>query len=36
MRRIAWLLALLALASACATPVGVSTSHPRAIHRYLT
>jgi pimeloyl-ACP methyl ester carboxylesterase len=36
MRRIAWLLALSTLASACATPVGVSTSRPRAIHRYLT
>jgi pimeloyl-ACP methyl ester carboxylesterase len=34
--KIAWLLVLAAMASACATPVGVSTARPRAIHRYLT
>ena len=28
--------ALLALASACASPVGISTASPRAVHRYLT
>jgi hypothetical protein len=34
--RAAWLVVFTALASACATPVGVSTSTPRAVHRYLT
>lgn len=31
-----WLLPFSLLASACATPVGVSVAKPRAIHRYLT
>jgi hypothetical protein len=31
-----WLLLVPALATACASPVGVSTARPRAIHRYLT
>ena len=35
-QRLAWLLSLVALASACASPVGVSIESPRAIHRYLT
>jgi pimeloyl-ACP methyl ester carboxylesterase len=34
--RLALGLALAALASSCASPVGVSTSSPRVIHRYLT
>lgn len=33
---IAWLLALAALVSSCASPVGISTASPRTIHRYLT
>ena len=35
-RRLALPLSLVALASACASPVGVSTAEPRAIQRYLT
>jgi hypothetical protein len=35
-QRIAALAALALLGGACATPVGVSTASPRAIHRYLT
>jgi len=31
-----WLCLIAVLASACASPVGVSTESPRAIHRYLT
>jgi hypothetical protein len=35
-RGIGWLLALVPLAGACATPVAISTSSSRVIHRYLT
>ena len=34
--RLAFSLSLAALASACASPVGVSIESPRVIHRYLT
>src|SRR5262245_15521482 len=35
-RGAAWLGALVAFASACASPVGISPASPRAVHRYLT
>src|SRR5262245_17300957 len=35
-RGAAWLGAFVALASACASPVGISPASPRAVHRYLT
>jgi pimeloyl-ACP methyl ester carboxylesterase len=34
--RLAWLLLLAAVASGCASPVGVTTARPREIRRYLT
>ncbi len=35
-QRLVWLLPLAALASGCASPVGVSIESPRVVHRYLT
>ena len=34
--RLAGLALLAGLASACASPVGIATERPRAVHRYLT